>query len=102
MEFLLSLDHTESLRFGEAGDATSLEWFCHFLEQMEPHVRFEETFTEPDNREPDNSTMPNASDGVIISPESVEIHRRVTRFMEKNPEVSYTEALSKICTSLEI
>jgi hypothetical protein len=94
--FLLSLEENQTARFGESGETTPLAWFCQFLEELEPRICLEEIAKEPDCLSITDSGIPQSADGAFVSPESVEIHKRVKAFQEKHPGVSYTEALSRI------
>ena len=99
LDFLLTLDETRVLRFGEIGEQSPLAWFCSFLEQIPPLVCLREVAGEPQEPEPADLSLPHPSDGVAVSPESVETHKRAIAFQEKHPGMSYTEALSRVIRS---
>jgi hypothetical protein len=96
LDFLLSLEEQKTLQFGESEEITPLAWFCRFLEELEPQICLEEIAKEPDSTPSVDSGIPKITDGAFVSPESLEIHKRVRTFQEKHPGVSYTDALSRI------
>lgn len=99
LDFLLTLGESQTVKFGEYEETTPLAWFCKFLEQLQPRICLEELAKEPDCLAIPDSGIPRAADGAFVSPESVEIHKRVKAFQEKHPGVPYTEALSRISTT---
>lgn len=96
LDFLLSLEKQKTVKFGESEESTPLAWFCRFLEELEPQICLEEIAKEPDCTTSLDSGIPRIADGALVSPESLEIHKRVKAFQEKHPGVSYTDALSRI------
>ena len=96
LEFLLTLDETRTLTFGDVGDKSPLEWFRSFLEEIPQIVRLEEIAGETEHPLLPDRSLPQPADGVAVSPESVETHKRVLAFQEKHPGTSYIEALSHV------
>lgn len=98
VNFLLTLERDQTVHFAEAGELTPLEWFQAFLEQMPPQVCLEEVAGEHEGPLPGDmdKTFPRHTDGLVVSPESVETHRRVLAFREKHPDASYTESLALV------
>jgi len=96
LEFLLTLDETGALKFGDAGDKSPLQWFCAFLEEIPRVVCLEEIAGDAKPQVLPDISLPQPGEGVAVSPESVETHKRVLAFQEKHPGASYTEALSHV------
>ena len=73
-----------------------MQWFLKFLEEIPPQVHLEEMAAENPATPSFEEGYPRESDKAAVSPESVEIHRRVIAFREAHPGVSYVEALGKV------
>jgi len=96
VEFLLTLDETRIFQFRDAGDKSPLAWFCSFLEEIPRIVYLGEVAGEAEQPGLPDGSLPQPADGVAVSPESVEVHKRAVAFQEKHPGTSYTEALSHV------
>lgn len=99
MGFMSLLDESETIEFGEDSEGTSLEWFKSFLSSMPEIVAMGELGAESRNGYVNLDSVPTGTRNLPVSPESIELHKRVVMFQESHEGVSYAEALKCVVSS---
>ena len=93
-QFMFSLDGENRVCFGESQNVSAFDWFCQFMETLPPAVNLREVEFGDTPRLAPRAEFPLEADGVLISPESLENHKRALELMERHPGVAYADALS--------
>jgi len=89
VEFMEALDRDEALTFAEGeGKVSRLDWFKKFLGALPVQVEFREKAPQSTD-----GGLPEAADDSV---RNAELNVKVKAEIEKNPELSYTEALKRV------
>ena len=105
VDFLESLDalplqqaDISVCRFGE-GDPqpiTPLEWFKAFLASLPPFVPLGEVANDDASATRRDAAIPQPTAQVPVSHGSIELHRKALAFQDRNPGLSYVDALKAV------
>ncbi|MFW5864375.1 MAG: hypothetical protein ACOCVT_02880 [bacterium] len=95
--FMSRLDGEKPEAFSEKADPQSMrDWFGEFLKSLGAIVPMEEM---PDQSAfHENHLQPQNMKGVVADPESMRLHKKVSRYMREHPETAYSEALRSVYT----
>lgn len=95
--FMQGLDEFNMIQFSEEKLQTPLAWFKNFLRSIPEIIPMGEADLRDNSSVMSLDSIPEGTTKLPVSPESIELHKRVVAFQEGNKGVSYCDALKTIC-----